>query len=220
MRKNTYTANRRQREFVADDEPVAESDDAIGMIGEFAVVRDQHERGLVLAVKVDEQLENVFAVFTIEVAGRFVGHQQRRPGDEGASEGNALLFAAGQLDGIVVSAIAEADAIQQFQSAFAVGAFAAEFGGQQHVFFSSERGHELIRLKNEADFASAQARQCVFFQIADFDAVELDAARGHGVEAGQQTEQRALPAAGCTHDGNELGLRHAEGEAFENIDAG
>ncbi len=105
---------------------------------------------------------------------------------------------------------AEADAVEKVQGAFAVGTDAAEFSGQKNIFFRVERGDELVGLKDEADFCAAQAGEIVFFQVADFDAVEFDAAGSDGIEAGDQAEQGAFAAAGGAHDGDELGLGHGE----------
>ena len=60
------------------------------------VVRD-HDDGLaVLAVERLEQAENFVAGFAVEIAGRFVAEQQRRIGDDGARDADALLLAAGE----------------------------------------------------------------------------------------------------------------------------
>ena len=61
------------------------------------IVRD-HDDGLaVLAVERLEQAEDFVAGLAVEIAGRLVAEQQRRIGDDGARDADALLFAAGKL---------------------------------------------------------------------------------------------------------------------------
>ena len=48
----------------------------------------------------------------VEIAGRLVGEQHVRLGDERARNGDALLLAAGQLPRVVTDAAGEADAAE------------------------------------------------------------------------------------------------------------
>ena len=56
-----------------------------------------------------EQMKQPFRHFRIDVAGRFVGDQQFRPGDHRAGDRHALLFAAGQRGGARGRPVAKAD---------------------------------------------------------------------------------------------------------------
>src|SRR5207249_3064617 len=58
------------------------------------VVGDQHQGRTALAVEVEHQLDHRLAGGRIQAAGRLVGKQQRRLGDEGARQRHALLLAA------------------------------------------------------------------------------------------------------------------------------
>ncbi len=49
------------------------------------------------------------AALGVEIAGRLVGEEHRRPRDDGARDGDALLLAAGQLGRRVPLAALEAD---------------------------------------------------------------------------------------------------------------
>ena len=57
-------------------------------------MRHHDERHLSLVTHLQQQIENVAAVRTIEVAGRFVGQNQRRIVGQRPGDGNALLLAA------------------------------------------------------------------------------------------------------------------------------
>jgi hypothetical protein len=50
-----------------------------------------------------EELEDLDAGAKVEIAGGLVGEQQGVSGGQGACDGDALLFASGQLAGVVVA---------------------------------------------------------------------------------------------------------------------
>jgi hypothetical protein len=205
--------------FVTDDDSIAHEEAAVGTGGELGVVGDEDEGGALLAVHGEEEVEDVLAVGGVEVAGGFVGHEDGRGEHEGAGEGDALLFAAGELDGVVVASFGEADAIEEFAGALGgLAGGAAEFGGEQDVFFGGEGGDELVALENEPELAAAQAGEAVFRQADDLFAVEEDAAGGGVIESGEEAEEGAFAAAGGAHDGDELAGRDVEIEAAEDID--
>src|SRR4030095_13842142 len=69
------------------------------------IVGDHHDRLAVLLVERLQQIENLVAGLTIEVACRLVAEQQRRVGDNGACDADPLLLAAGELTRIVVHSL-------------------------------------------------------------------------------------------------------------------
>ena len=71
------------------------------MRGDLGVVRGDDQRHLFFGAKILEQLNDFAAGVGIEVAGGLIGQQQFRLVDEGAGDGDALLFAAGKLVGLV-----------------------------------------------------------------------------------------------------------------------
>ena len=73
------------------------------------VVRDHHDRLAELVDRVAQQLEDLAARRGVEVAGRLVGEDDRRPRDERAGDRDALLLAAGELGRSVRAAVGEAD---------------------------------------------------------------------------------------------------------------
>ena len=59
------------------------------------------------------------SVFAVEIAGWFIGQEQRRPIGQAAGDGDALAFAAGKFGGEMIESMLEADQLQQFDSALA-----------------------------------------------------------------------------------------------------
>jgi hypothetical protein len=204
-------------EFVGDDEAVAQDDAAAGIVGEHGVVGDEDEGGAFDAVEFEQKLENVSAVGGVEVAGGLVGEHDGRVQDEGAGEGDALLLAAGELDGVMIHAVTEADAGEELAGAREAIAGGVEFVREEDVFERGERGDELIGLEDEADGLAADLGELVLGEIADCGPVEMDVAGGGRVKAGEEAQERGLAAAGRAHDGDELAPGDGEVEALEDV---
>ena len=93
------------------DAAVLEEHDAVGDARGAGVVGD-HDDGLAeLVDAAAEQVEDLAAGAGVEVAGRLVGEQDGRPGDERAGDGDALLLAAGELGRAVGQAVLQADGL-------------------------------------------------------------------------------------------------------------
>ena len=195
-----------RRPLVAHNAAVAQRDAPRCPAGQRRVVRHQHQRGSFALVERDQQFQHMLAVLGVEIAGGLVGQQNGRPHHEGARQGHALLLAARKLDGVMIAAIQQADAFEQFAGALGtVDAVAAgQFIRQQNIFFGRQGGQQMVGLKNEADFAAAQQRHAVFIQAGDVLAIQNDPARSGRIEAGQKAQQRALAAARRSHDGDEF----------------
>ena len=206
--------------LIAHDQTVAQSNGAVSVGGERGIVRDQNQSGAFLAVEFEKDFEYLaLSGSAIQVAGRFVGKQDGRFGDERAGESDALLFTAGELNWVMIEAVGKTDASQELTGAS--GGFSAgsgEFGGQEHVFFGGQGRNELERLKDKADFAASDFGHAVFGEAGDVDTVEENPAFGCVVETREQAEQRAFATAGRSHDGDELAGRNGEVDAAQDFD--
>ncbi len=80
-------------------------------------MRHQHERGPFALVERDQQFKNMLAILRVEVTGGLVGQQNGRTNHERAGERDALLLTAGKLDGIVIAAIEQTNAFEEFARA-------------------------------------------------------------------------------------------------------
>src|SRR5262245_57530300 len=82
---------------VFDDPSPTQRNLAVCFVGQVVIVRDQQQRRAVEPIEIEQQFENMLAVFRIEVAGRLVGQQYLGFVGEGSRNGDALLFAARKL---------------------------------------------------------------------------------------------------------------------------
>ena len=161
--------------FIGGNAPVVKSDQTISACGQLPVVRDEHEGGALGAVQLDQYVENVFPVGTVEIAGGLVSQYEWGPTDEGSGERHTLLFTPGKLHRIVVESVGEADTFQQPSSSpSARETVPGQVQRQQHVLFGRQRGNQLVGLENKADLASTQYGHIVFGEILDFLSVKND----------------------------------------------
>ena len=77
------------------------------------VVGHHHDRLAELAVQLVHEAQHLLAGRAVEIAGRLVGHHERRVGDQGAGDRDALLLAARQLVGIVIQPVGQAHHLQR-----------------------------------------------------------------------------------------------------------
>src|SRR6185295_17015421 len=98
---------------VFDDAAVAQGDGALAALRHGHVVRDDDDRRAEAGVQVADQRENLLAGARVEVAGRFVGEQDRRIDRQRARDRDALPLAAGELVGQMMQAVFELDQREQ-----------------------------------------------------------------------------------------------------------
>ena len=91
---------------------VPHPDDPAGLRGHVGLVGDQDD-GAARLVQLVEQRQHVCGRHRVEVAGRLVGQDQRRLGDQRPRHRDPLLLTAGQLAGPVLDPVAEADPVQR-----------------------------------------------------------------------------------------------------------
>ena len=156
------------------------------------------------APQLGQQLQDPAAGGAVEVAGGLVGEQDRRPGGEGAGEGDPLLLAPRELARIVMAALRQPHGGQQLVGASEGVGEAEQLDRQQHVLARGEVRQQLEALEDEADLLAAEQGEAVLRHRLDGGAVDQDLARGRAVEAGHQGEERRLAAPRGAEDGDEL----------------
>jgi hypothetical protein len=91
-----------------------------------------------LAIQIEKQVDHHLTRFRIEVPSRFIGKQDAWLANERTGQGHALLFASGQLDGIVVPSISQPDTVEQIDGVRLCSSIATQFERDHHIFKSSE----------------------------------------------------------------------------------
>ena len=180
-------------------------------------MRDQHQCGSRLAISFEEQIENQPSVRRVEVAGGLIGHHDRGLDNKGPRQGHALLLAARKLHGIVIHALTQTHRIEHEARLCQTVAFHVEFVRQQHILESGKRLNQLVGLEDKADLAPAHRCQLSLRQVVDGYAIEPDLALAGRVEAGEQTQQRALAASTRTHNGHKLPRRNLQRDSLQNV---
>jgi len=135
-------------------------------------------------------------------------------------DGHALFLSAGELAGIVIHALGQADDAERglhVLAALGLGEF-CEQQGQLDILKGGEHGDEVVHLKDEADMARAPLGELVGGHVRDFVAGHGDAAVRGDVEAAKQIEQRGLAGAAGAHEANEIAFIDVEIKALQDLD--
>ena len=88
---------------------IAQPDRAFCELRDVGIVRDENERRSGIAIEFQHHLDHGAARFRVEISRRLIGEKNLGAIDEGASERNALLFAAGKLSRIMIDTFRQAD---------------------------------------------------------------------------------------------------------------
>ena len=201
-----------------DDAALVHEDDPVGdRAGEAHLVGDD-EHGHAGASELENDVEDLAHHFRIEGGGDLVEEEDLGGHHEGAHDGDALALAAGELARVVVGAVRQADALEQFQRPRArVGArFSGdEAGGERQVPHDGEVGEELVRLEDHADAAA---------NLGPGDAgrgqvgpVEEDLPGVDGFEAVNGAQERGLAAAGGPDDDDDFTVGDVEGDTAQGV---
>ena len=112
-------------------------------------------------MQIANQREDLVAGRGVEVAGRFVGEQDRRIDRQRAGDRDALALAARELVGQVLQAVAELHERQQLARALVdfPARPATQVQRQADVLEARQRRQQVEELEDEADLVAADARQ-------------------------------------------------------------
>src|ERR1700722_2335130 len=84
------------RGMVAGDDTVADSDNAVGVLGDIWLVGYDDDR-VAVGMEVVEESHDLVAGLGVQVSGGLVGQDDRGLVDQGAGDGDALALAAREL---------------------------------------------------------------------------------------------------------------------------
>ena len=186
------------------DEAVAHVQDAMAVGGGFGIVRDHHDGLAEVFVKQAEKIENGLGAFGIEIAGGFIGEDDLGFADDGAREGDALLFAAGKFRRLVFQACADAEQIGNDLEAVWIESICVNVLRESDVVVGVERGQKIEALKDEADFVAAQQSAGGVAHGGEVVAIEKHAPARGLRQAANHVQHGGFSASRRTHDGDEF----------------
>src|SRR6266403_6134032 len=141
-----------------DDHAVAHVHDAIEISGGLGIMRD-HDEGLAkILIQAAQHLQHNLGIFCVQVAGWFVGEQNFRIGNDGPSDCDTLLFAAGHLRGLMRKPAIQPEHFGDDIEAVRVESVAMNVLCNGDITSRSQRRKQIKTLKNKTDFAAPQLR--------------------------------------------------------------
>jgi len=160
----------------------------------------------------EEQFHDLRAGRAIKVAGRFVGQNQGRIGNERTRQRHALLLAAGKFKRHVAGAVGQPHLIKQRQRALAY-LTAREVrhtghGRKHDVLGHVHLGKQVVRLEDETDLSGAQRGAAALRERIERLAIDTHLARVGPVKPTQNMQQRAFARTAAADDGDALALGH------------
>ena len=170
------------------------------------------------ARQLEDDVEDLAHHLRVERGGDLVEEENLGVHHEGAHDGDALALAAGELARVVVGAVSQADALEQFvRPLLGVGARFSrdQAGGERQVPHDRQVGEELVGLEDHADAAAhlgpgdAGRRQV--------GPVEEDLPGVDGLEAVDRAQQRGLAAARGSDDDDDFAVGDVEGHAAQGV---
>src|SRR5688500_2453657 len=174
-----------------------------------ARIMGHHKYGFIeLPIEPMHELEDFLGGSLVEIAGGFVGDQNRRIGNDGARDRDPLFLPAGKLAWIMVHSLRQTDHAQR------------RFGMSPTLFLRQRRqderqfdvlqgrkhGNEIVKLKDKTHVARAPYRQLGLVQFGDIGAGDEDSSRGGLIYPRYKIEKRSLAGAGRAHERDEFAL--------------
>ena len=183
-------------------------------------MRDQQQGCAMLVLQAEQEIDDRLTGLLVEIAGRLVGHQNFRLGDDGACQCHALLFTARQFRRIVIRPLFEAHAAQHQAGAFKGLCLARQFERDGDIFQSGHGGDEMEGLKHHADMTAAKLRQRVLVHAGNGFAQNGDGAAVGSFQSGHTHQQRGFAGAGRPHQPHGFSFGYIKRDVFENMHAG
>lgn len=189
------------------------------------LMRDEHDGQAQLAVEVAQQLEDGAGGLRVQGAGGLVGEQHLGVAGQRAGDADALLLPAGELGGVGLGLVGEADQVQQLQRL--AGAFTAvdleDLQRQFDVVLHGARGQQIEVLEDHADVAAGGAQRGAGTLAAagdggQFLAGDGDRAGGGALQEVEAADEGGLAGAALADDAVHLALTDVQIDAVQGGD--
>ncbi|MCR6657697.1 MAG: hypothetical protein NVV63_18240 [Opitutus sp.] len=167
---------------------------------------DLDDGDAILLVELLEELHDLAALVGVQVAGGFVGEDDRGFGDQRAGDAHELLLTAGELRGIKVFLRDHVEAIERVaHDALAVLLGRVAIGERDlEIFVNGEVVEQVVALEDETEMFLLQLEAFLFVELVHGFAEQLVFTRPGAVVQAEDVEQGGLAGTGRTHDRHEL----------------
>ena len=190
--------------------------------GHVGFVGDHQHGDAAVLIEVGQQFHDFHRSFRIEIAGRFVGQQHVRAGDDGAGDGDALLLAARQFGGGMIPPLFEAHLVERGHAEI-IARLLVLAAIDERQFDIFERGgprEKVEALEHEAKIAAAQQGALIAVKRFHMMALEQEGPRRRHVEAAEDVHRCRFAGAGWSHHRDEIALLDVEVDAFQGLKGG
>src|SRR3989344_3194669 len=191
--------------IVSDDSSlVHRNDPAAHRIDDALVVR-REKHGRTEVVYFFQYLDDIVRVYRVEISGRFVRYQDVRLIDDGARDGNTLLFAAGKFRRETPHFVGKADEVENVRhiSLDVLVAFSGDLESERNILIDRFHGKQAEILEYRADF-SPQFPKFVLRKPLYLARAEIDGALRRQYLRKQHFEEGRFAGTGVPDYGNEL----------------
>ena len=168
-------------------------------------MRDDDEDGLQGRMQIKQHGCDGVGNRGVEVTGWFVAQQQRRTTNQRPGDGGALFFSTRELAGPMLEPFAQTDLLQDLAGARLI-IFCSALRRRrnqrrcQYVLEHRTLRQQRVVLEDKTNVLIAKRSLGALSELVRVGAVEGDGSRCWRVEDAERVEQRALAAAGRTHD--------------------
>ena len=186
------------------------------------IVRRDQRSQLMLAMQTRDQFKNHFRGASVEIAGRFIGEQELRLGDQRPGQRQALLLASRKFARTMMSA--------RFQSYLAQPVRCLDGSGRQslptrqqwhgHIFERGKFRQQVMKLPYEADLAVAKLGSVVFGERIHLRVRAVYGTRRGTFKRSDDVQQGTLSRTRLPHDRQHLSFVHLERQILKEHQVG
>jgi hypothetical protein len=204
--------NRRMRRYSAIIPPhraIMQLDDVRRMPGNCDIMRHKYY-GRAALIETHQQLQDFFAVARIEIAGRFIGKDERRFFSHCPSDGNPLLFTTGELARAMREAVFQTDGCGSFKHKVLDGTVrnGSVLKRKSDIFLNGKMREEIEILKHKADALAADVGKTGVVEGGGIFSFKETGTGCGTFKTTEDSEQGGFPGTGWTHDGEEFPQRY------------
>ena len=181
-------------------------------------MRDDDDREAELLVDVGDEAQDGLRRLWVERARRLVAEQHARVARERARDADALLLPAGELRGVLVRLVREADEVEELRDLRADGVLrrAREAQRECDVVVDGGGAQQVEMLEDHADVL-AHGAQLAAIHGREVAPVDLDRAARRPFEHVDATDQRRFARAGEADDAEDLTARDLQADVLERV---